>query len=95
MILICGKYGPGCGEIMNMMLQDYSTLYEIIGGKIKSIKSGFFAWKWVMNTGIKVLKSIEKDMRARKDKMTQYDNEVSIRILGIHMSPLLIWDRQF
>ena len=27
--------------------------------------------------------------------MTQYDNKVSIRILGIHMSPVLSWDREF
>ena len=78
---------------MSMMLQDYSTLHEIVGGKIQSLKSGFFAWKWVSDIEIKVLQSIENDMKAKEDKMTQFDNDVSIRTLHIHMSPDLSWDR--
>ena len=42
-----------------------------------------------------MLQSIEKDTRVREEKMTQYDNEVSARILGICISPALIWDGQF
>ena len=40
--------GKDCGEIMSMMLRDYSTLHETVGCKIQSSKLGFFAWKWFM-----------------------------------------------
>ena len=37
--------GQGYGEMMSVMLQDYSLLYETVGGKIQSSKSGSFTWK--------------------------------------------------
>ena len=33
--------GQGCGEMMNEMLNDHTTLYETIGGKTESRKSVF------------------------------------------------------
>ena len=48
--------GKECGEMMNAILQEHETLYETVGGKIQSSKSGFFARQWVLNNGIKVLK---------------------------------------
>ena len=78
-----------------MMLQDYSTLHEKVRGKIQSIKSVIFAWQWVMKNGIKVLQSIEKYVRVREEKMTQYATEVSLINLGVYMSLILSWDRKF
>ena len=69
--------------MMSMMLQDYFTLFKRVGGNMQSFKSGFFASKWMMKNGIKVLKSIERDVRVREEKMTQYENEASARTLGI------------
>ena len=77
--------------MMRVMLQEHSTLHEIVGGKKQSIRSGFFSWKSVTKNGIKVLKSAEKVVRVREEKMTQCENEVSVRTLWIHMSPELIW----
>ena len=37
--------GQGCGEMMSAMLQEHATLYETIGVKMKSSKSGFFSWQ--------------------------------------------------
>ena len=39
--------------------------------------------------GLKVLKSIEKDVRVREEKMKQHNNKVIVRTLGIYMSPAL------
>ena len=69
----------------NAMLQEYSTLCETVGGKMQSSKPGFFAWQWVLSNGIKVLQNIEKDIRVREERMKQYNNEESMRILGICM----------
>ena len=57
--------GQGCGEMINSMLQEHATLCETVGGKTQSSKSGFFAWKWVLDNGIKVLQTIEKNIRVR------------------------------
>ena len=77
------------------MLKECATLNETIGGKIKSSKSGFFAWIWVLKNGIKVLKILKKDMTIREERMKQYDNEQSARNLSICMWPALNWDIQF
>ena len=37
--------GQCCVEIMSMVLQGYSTLYETVGGKMQSSKLDYFSWK--------------------------------------------------
>ena len=39
--------------------------------------------------GLKVLKSIKKDVRVREEKMKQHNNKVIVRTLGIYMSHAL------
>ena len=70
---------------MNTMLQEFATLHETFRGKIQSSKSGFFSWKWVLNSGKKVLQNIEKDLRVREERIKQYNNEESVRTLGVSM----------
>ena len=81
--------------MMNTMLQEHARLYEIVGGKMKSRKSGFFSWQLFLNNGRKILQKIEKDIRVREEIMKQYSNEESVRALGICVSPMLNWDRKF
>ena len=49
------------------MLKECHALYETIREKIQSSKSGFFAWQWVLNNGIKLLQYNEKDIRVREE----------------------------
>ena len=42
-----------------------------------------------------ILTWCDKDIKVREERMKQYDDEQSVRTLGIHMSPALNWDSQF
>ena len=71
------------------MLQERSLLCEIVGEKIQSNNSEFFAWKYCMKNGVTLLQKISKQIKVDVERIKQCDNETSMRIMGVHMSPAL------
>ena len=87
--------GEEVEEDMKVILNDYNDLHSATGGHIEEQKSKYYAYQWVIRSGRKVIKNIDKTAEINNTTLLQIDCEKSEKTLGVMMGPALTWDKQF
>jgi len=80
---------------MMRILKMYDDLHSVTGGKIEENKCKFFTWVYVWKQGRREIKNVVVEIEVNGIKVQQVDYKQSERSLGVHISPALVWDKQF
>ena len=65
------------------------------GRKIQETKIMHYYWKWIYENMSKKIVVLEANLEVHEKVIVQEDIFKSTRTLGVHITPLLQWDRQF
>jgi len=83
------------GENMNRGIEIFNSMHEATGGCVEETKCKFFAYKWGVRSGKKVIKNMNKEILINDAKLQQIHCKNQEKTLGVVMGPALIWDNQF
>ena len=75
------------------MLKIYNELYSATGGYIEDKKCKYYAWIWKQKQGNKIIVNKKVDIEVNNKKVKGISCDKSERILGVHMSLSLIWNK--
>ena len=87
--------GPNYEEKMQLIMNLYTKLYEVIGGKIQQKKIIFYYQKWIYIKGYQQIIQLEASIIVHNELITSIDITNRTRTLGVYLIPLLNWKGQF
>ena len=61
--------GENVGENMNRGIKIFNSMREVTGGCVEETKSKFFAYKWDIHSGKKIIKNINKEILINDAKL--------------------------
>ena len=87
--------GEECQQKMQTILDTYITLFQAIGGAVNLQKTNYFAWQWKQRNSKLPIYNVDIELKINDIKLNQINCNKVIRTLGVHISPMIIWDYQF
>ena len=80
---------------MQMIIDLYTKLYEVTGGKIQQTKIMFYCWKWIYKKRMQKIIQLNAVIKVYGEIIKEIDVNKSTRTLGVYLTPALSWKGQF
>ena len=85
------KKGTDDGSKMQEIVDYYSSMHEVTGGKVQKEKFMIFSWKWKSNKIVEVAINVI----INGDVIKSINMKHIIKALGVYASPFLSWKDEF
>ena len=80
---------------MSEIISTYDRLHGATGGLIELFKTKYYSWIWKWKQGQKRIVNVESDLTIQNKQIKKENVKESVLTLGVHMNPMMSWDKQF
>ena len=87
--------GDDSEDKMQEIINSYESLHEATGGKIEGRKTKYYAWKWKLGQGRRVMHQVKIKLKINGQTLEQLNVKETKKTLGTCIGPSLKWDKQF
>ena len=87
--------GENALDKISEIISTHDRLHGATGGLIELSKTKHYSWIWKWKQGQKRIANVETDLTMQNKQIKKENVKESVLTLGVHMNPMMSWDKQF